>query len=53
MAAASNVLADGREKDRIAGYTKHWQKDLKTDNKTDSRLDSYTEVVNGTALPYS
>ncbi|KAF7323862.1 Delta-sterol C-methyltransferase [Mycena kentingensis (nom. inval.)] len=42
-------MADGRQRDRIANYTKHWNKDIsrETAADTDARIDSYTDVVNG------
>ncbi|KAJ7634665.1 delta-sterol C-methyltransferase [Roridomyces roridus] len=44
-----NGLVDGRERDRIANYTKFWNKDISKEDSTgtDNRVDSYTDVVNG------
>lgn len=43
--------ADGRVENRVENYTKFWKKDLQQEGTSDNenRLDSYTEVVNGTA----
>lgn len=43
------VTADGRQQNRMEGYTKFWQKDTtkEQDVDTSNRLSSYTEVVNG------
>ncbi|CAK5262021.1 unnamed protein product [Mycena citricolor] len=45
----SKGMADGREHDRIANYTKFWDKDMAKENQahTEHRVDSYAEVVNG------
>ncbi|KAJ7471976.1 delta-sterol C-methyltransferase, partial [Mycena latifolia] len=42
-------MVDGRERDRIANYTKFWDKDISKESSahTDNRVDSYTDVVNG------
>ena len=41
-------LADGRQHDRMANYTKRWNNDdLSKDSGVDDRNDSYTDVVNG------
>ncbi|KAJ7079360.1 delta-sterol C-methyltransferase [Mycena crocata] len=42
-------MVDGRERDRIANYTKFWNKDISKDDSidTENRVDAYTEVVNG------
>ena len=47
---APTAAADGRQVDRLDGYTKHWQKDLNKEANvdTENRLDSYADVVNGT-----
>ncbi|KAJ7915658.1 delta-sterol C-methyltransferase [Mycena leptocephala] len=52
MALALNSdkgMVDGRERDRIANYTKFWDKDISKENSThtENRVDSYTDVVNG------
>lgn len=46
-------MADGRQRDRIANYTKFWNKDIATEDatNTENRLDSYTDVVNGMVSP--
>lgn len=40
---------DGRVNDRIANYTKFWEKDSANDNEShrENRLNNYTDVVNG------
>ena len=44
-----DVLADGRQSQRVDNYTKFWQKDLgkEADIDNKNRIDSYTDVVNG------
>ncbi|KAJ7269725.1 sterol 24-C-methyltransferase [Mycena rebaudengoi] len=44
-----NGMVDGRQGDRIANYTKFWNKDISKEESadTDNRVDSYTDVVNG------
>ena len=48
-ATNGDVLADGRQSQRVDNYTKFWQKDLDKEADADNqhRLDSYTDVVNG------
>ena len=48
--SSSDVLADGRVKQRVENYTGFWQKDMNKDGEVDkdNRVDSYTDVVNGT-----
>ncbi|KAJ7435023.1 delta-sterol C-methyltransferase [Mycena galericulata] len=43
------TMVDGRERDRIANYTKFWNKDISKEDSTgtENRVDSYTDVVNG------
>lgn len=43
-------MADGRQGDRIANYSKFWNKDISKEDSTgtENRVDSYTDVVNGT-----
>jgi sterol 24-C-methyltransferase len=45
----TKVEQDGREHERIGGYTQFWQKDLSKEQgiNTDIRLEGYTDVVNG------
>ncbi|KAJ7073957.1 delta-sterol C-methyltransferase [Mycena amicta] len=42
-------IADGRQRDRIANYTKFWNKDIATEDatNTENRLGSCTDIVNG------
>ncbi|KAJ7119651.1 S-adenosyl-L-methionine-dependent methyltransferase [Mycena epipterygia] len=42
-------MLDGRERDRIANYTKFWNKDISQEDSTntENRVDSYADVVNG------
>ncbi|KAJ6627954.1 sterol 24-C-methyltransferase [Mycena sp. CBHHK59/15] len=42
-------MVDGRQGDRIANYTKFWNKDMSKEDSThtENRVDSYTDVVNG------
>ncbi|KAJ7688969.1 sterol 24-C-methyltransferase [Mycena rosella] len=42
-------MVDGRERDRIANYTKFWNKDISKEDSadTENRVDSYADVVNG------
>ena len=48
-ATNGDVLADGRQSQRVDNYTKFWQKDLgkEADIDNKNRIDSYTDVVNG------
>lgn len=45
----SSVYPDGRQEQRVEGYTKFWQKNLSHEGEVDhkNRIDSYTDVVNG------
>ncbi|KAJ7747639.1 delta-sterol C-methyltransferase [Mycena maculata] len=42
-------MLDGRERDRIANYTKFWNKDISKEDEThtENRVGSYADVVNG------
>ncbi|KAJ7186960.1 delta-sterol C-methyltransferase [Mycena filopes] len=42
-------MADGREPDRVANYTKFWDKDMSRENEehTENRIHHYKDVVNG------
>lgn len=48
-------MVDGRQGDRIANYTKFWNKDISKEESadTDNRVDSYTDVVNGMPTHFS
>ncbi|KIM70574.1 hypothetical protein SCLCIDRAFT_1206702 [Scleroderma citrinum Foug A] len=45
----SSVYPDGRQEQRVEGYTKFWQKNLSHEGEVDhkNRINSYTDVVNG------
>ena len=47
--SSSDVLADGRVKQRVENYTGFWQKDMNNEAKvdTDNRVENYTDVING------
>ncbi|KAJ7810854.1 delta-sterol C-methyltransferase [Mycena olivaceomarginata] len=52
MALVQNTgkgMVDGRDRERIANYTKFWDKDISKEDSThtENRVDSYTDVVNG------
>lgn len=48
----SSVYPDGRQEQRVEGYTKFWQKNLSHEGEVDhkNRINSYTDVVNGLFL---
>ncbi|KAJ7301844.1 delta-sterol C-methyltransferase [Mycena albidolilacea] len=52
MALVQNTgkgMVDGRDRERIANYTKFWDKDISKEDSThtENRVESYTDVVNG------